>query len=124
MIRGSNESKLFSLNSNSCRLDLEIEMIVPTSYISLRDIISMSHSTSWKEDEISLKNHLLKRAALAYLQPMSKSSSYYDLGDNNSNKGLFENLICLYCGCFSWLRYNPLVGDFVEFLCNIQNKKK
>ncbi|CAI9289745.1 unnamed protein product [Lactuca saligna] len=70
-----------SSSSSSSSVDFELVAIKPTCYTSLRDILPSP--TSFVQSpkaacsavhsgyEISIKNHLVKQAAWAYLQPMS-----------------------------------------------------
>ncbi|KAL7594544.1 cell wall integrity and stress response component 2 [Lactuca sativa] len=70
-----------SSSSSSSSVDFELIAIKPTCYTSLRDILPSP--TSFVQSpkaacsavhsgyEISIKNHLVKQAAWAYLQPMS-----------------------------------------------------
>ncbi|WJX15310.1 hypothetical protein P8452_05466 [Trifolium repens] len=109
-----------------------IKMNVATSYTSLRDVmVSLPHSssssssssslnTSWDEHN-SIKNHLLKQAALAYLM---STSTDQDLDNNNNNNGCFNNLKCFSCGgssgesgCFQWLSFGTLIEAIVGFFC-------
>jgi hypothetical protein len=119
MTRGQNKSELFSTISNSSIKENEgttgIKMnVATTSYTSLRDVMmSLPHSsssssssssmnTSWDEHN-SIKNHLLKQAALAYLM---STSTDQDLDNNNNNNG-----------CFQWLSFGTLIEAIVGFFC-------
>jgi hypothetical protein len=130
-----NKSELFSAISDSSMKKNEgttgIKMNVATSYTSLRDVmVSLPHSsssssssslnTSWDEHN-SIKNHLLKQAALAYLM---STSTDQDLDNNNNNNGCFNNLKCFSCGgssgesgCFQWLSFGTLIEAIVGFFC-------
>ncbi|WCJ39926.1 hypothetical protein M5689_020873 [Euphorbia peplus] len=77
-----------------------------SSYTSLKDILPTSpptsssstlHNSSWHE--IPIKNHLVKQAALAYLQP---ACSLPEVG----RRGCFGRLKDTFteeCGCLFWL---------------------
>ncbi|KAL9682978.1 hypothetical protein QQ045_014790 [Rhodiola kirilowii] len=74
-------------------------------YTSLKDIlpatpsppsgISPSHNSSWHE--IPIRNHLVKQAAWAYLQPMSTPRQ-------SGDSGFFSKLksVCCEAGCFEY----------------------
>lgn len=80
-------------------------MNLPTTkytYTSLKDI--MYKNSSMNLNDITLKNHLLNKAAIAYLRPLS-SLSEQDF--DNNNKGFLDK--CFVCGsggaisgCFHW----------------------
>ncbi|KAL4591836.1 hypothetical protein LXL04_004810 [Taraxacum kok-saghyz] len=72
-----------SSSSSSSSVDFELAAIKPTCYTSLRDLLPSpaAHVQSPKSPfsaahsgcEISIRNHLVKQAAWAYLQPMTTS---------------------------------------------------
>ncbi|KEH44394.1 hypothetical protein MtrunA17_Chr1g0211381 [Medicago truncatula] len=102
----------------------EVDAIVPTtSYTSLRDMmISLPQSSlngSWNEN-IPIKNPLLKQAALAYLQPMSIPPDHD-----------FVNNKCFSCcggadsaSCFEWLNCGTLIRAFVGFICGRRRRRR
>lgn len=90
-------------------------MNVPTTtytYTSLKDFIMHKN---FSMNEITLKNHVLKQAAIAYLKPLSYLTQQDN--NNNNNKGFFDK--CFKCGGsggaesgrFDW------VESFVKFIC-------
>lgn len=112
MIRGQYNSELSSQNFDlenlgilsDEELNLEEAETNMTTYTSLKDIMYMSSSVN----EITLKNPLLKQAAMAYLRPLSNSS---EQDNNNNNQGK-----CFTCGgaesgCFHCLE------ALVSFIC-------
>ncbi|XP_059281469.1 uncharacterized protein LOC132035200 [Lycium ferocissimum] len=70
-----------SSSSSSTNSDYELFSIKPVSYTSLRDLMPplstvnspRPNNESAGGSEISIRNHLVKQAAWAYLQPMSTS---------------------------------------------------
>lgn len=114
-----NPSEFPSTRSHSPTFEIEvvggggIEMAAaPTaaSYTSLRDIMPHPNNDSW--NEIPIKNHLLKQAAIAYLQPMSTPPP--EVGNKGFLQTLKEN-----CGCFRWLHGGVFstLGKFVGLFC-------
>lgn len=108
-------------NENEGNTELA-EVIVPTtSYTSLRDMISLPQSSlngSWNEN-IPIKNPLLKQAALAYLQPMSTPPDHD-----------FVNNKCFSCcggadsaSCFQWLNCGTLFRSFVGFVSGTRRRR-
>lgn len=72
------------------------------SYTSLKDM--MHKKSKMNLNEITLKNELLKQAAMAYLGPLSNLTEY-----NFDNKGFFNKLFrcgsgsaVAESGCFHW----------------------
>lgn len=122
-----NEGDAAQLEDNSGGGIVEM-MVVPTttSYTSLRDIMMMmpaqypmNINASWNEIPMNIKNPLLKHAALAYLQPMSSSTTPSDAAAS-SNKLRFLHTFMEKCqfGCAT------LLGAFLAFFCHSHRNRR
>ncbi|XP_061354804.1 uncharacterized protein LOC133299330 [Gastrolobium bilobum] len=96
-----------------------------SSYISLRDVLpSPNAATSPAASainsgyEISIRNHLVKQAAWAYLQPMSASPSCSSAP--HFLHRLWHRLSSAAAACFSFL-YHHLVSGFAQTFRQILN---
>ncbi|GMI88045.1 hypothetical protein HRI_002473800 [Hibiscus trionum] len=107
--------------------DIEMMKIQSVSYTSLKDLLSSPTSVQtgisspttarnnnynnwscWNE-EIPIKNPLVKHAALAYLQPMSSPTATVEKGSFGGLRGM----CCRESGCFFWL-YGVVWRDVKE----------
>ncbi|XP_039006638.1 uncharacterized protein LOC120134236 [Hibiscus syriacus] len=99
--------------------DIEMIKIQSVSYTSLKDLLSSptadqtgistptihdnknNNSSYWScwNEEIPIKNPLVKHAALAYLQPMSSPTATAEKGSFGGLKGM----CCRESGCLFWL---------------------
>ncbi|XP_039039188.1 uncharacterized protein LOC120176988 [Hibiscus syriacus] len=97
--------------------DIEMIKIQSVSYTSLKDLLSSpaalqtgfsspttrgnNSNNNWRcwNEEIPIKNPLVKHAALAYLQPMSSPTATAEKGSFVGLKGM----CCRESGCLLWL---------------------
>ncbi|KAF9597759.1 hypothetical protein IFM89_021513 [Coptis chinensis] len=94
-------------------VDLELLSLKPTAYTSLKEILpslsavqSPTGASTQSIYEIPIRNHLVKQAAWAYLQPMSASPG-------SANRHSFRRM----WGRFStWYLRNPINACY-EFIC-------